>query len=105
MDTDSFPAPIEKREDGLVLPPMSGIFSLSDSLQMTPITLSIAPLYTLPGDDPHKPMKQIIHTQDTESDEYETPTFSPLMLDDLIGCTFLTTPTEDSPWFLHLHYI
>ena len=45
-------------------------------------------------------MKQVIHIQDTEPDEYETPTFSPLMTDDLIGCTFLTTPTEDGQHFL-----
>ena len=48
-------------------------------------------------------MKQIIHTQDTESDEYKTPTFSPPMLDDLIGCMFLITP-EDGQCF-HTHII
>ena len=50
-------------------------------------------------DDPCKPVKQIIHTQDAESDEYKTPTFSPLMQDDLIGHAFLTTPTEESQEF------
>ena len=50
-------------------------------------------------DNPCKPVKQVIHTQDTESDEYETPTFSPLMMDDLIGHTFLTTLTEDGQCF------
>ena len=49
-------------------------------------------------------MKQIIHTQDIELDEYKTPTFSPLMLDNLIGCTFVTTPTEDGQW-VHAHII
>ena len=47
LDTDSFPAPVEKRGDGLVLPPMSGIFSPSESLQMTHIALSITLLYGL----------------------------------------------------------
>ena len=36
-------------------------------------------------------MKQVLHTWDTESNEYNTPT---LKLDNFIGCTFLTTPTE-----------
>ena len=44
-------------------------------------------------------MKQVIHTWDTESDERKTPTFSPLTTDDLIGCTFRTTPTEDGQCF------
>ena len=44
-------------------------------------------------------MKQVIHTWDTESDEYETPTFSPLTLDNLIGNRFLTKPTEDGQHF------
>ena len=50
-------------------------------------------------DDPHKPVNQVLCTQDTESDEYETPLFSPVKLDDLIGCTFLTRPTEDGQCF------
>ena len=44
-------------------------------------------------------MKQVLHTWDTESDEYETPTFSPLKPDNLISCTFLATPTEDGHHF------
>ena len=40
-----------------------------------------------------------MHTWDIESDEYETPTFSPFMTDNLIGCTFLTTSTEDGRCF------
>ena len=55
-------------------------------------------------DDPHKQMKQVLHTQDTESDEYETLPFSPLKPDDLIRHTFLTTPTEDGQHF-HAHII
>ena len=35
-------------------------------------------------DDPGKPVKQILHTQDTDSDEYETLLFPPLKPDDLI---------------------
>ena len=44
-DTDCFPAPIEKRGDGLALPLMLVIFSPSKSLQMIPIVLSISLLY------------------------------------------------------------
>ena len=52
------------------------------------------------GDDDHqKPVKQVPHTWDIESNEYKTPNFSPLMSDDIIGCTFLTTPTKDGQWF------
>ena len=50
-------------------------------------------------DDPQKPVKQVLHTQEIESDEYETLTFSPLKPDDLIGHTFLTIPTEDGQCF------
>ena len=50
-------------------------------------------------DNPCKPVKQVIHTRDTESNEYETPTFSPLKPDDLIGHPFLSTPTEDGQHF------
>ena len=50
-------------------------------------------------DDPHKPVEQVLYTWDTESDEYETPLFSPLKPDDLIQDTFLTTPTEDGQCF------
>ena len=48
-------------------------------------------------DDPHRPVKQVFHTWDIESDEYETPTFSPLK--PVIGCTFLTTLIEDGQCF------
>ena len=51
------------------------------------------------SEDPCKPVKQAVHTRDIESDEYNTPTFSPLMMDDLIGHTFLTTPLEDGQHF------
>ena len=44
-------------------------------------------------------MNQVPCTPDTESDEYETPLFSPLKPADLSGCTFLTTPTEDGQCF------
>ena len=47
-------------------------------------------------------MKQVLHTQDTESDEYVTSLFSPLKPHDLIGHTFLTTTTEDGQCF-HAH--
>ena len=43
-DTNSFPAPIEKRGDGLVSPPTPVISSPSASLQMIPIRLSITQL-------------------------------------------------------------
>ena len=49
-------------------------------------------------------MKQVLRTWDIESDEYKTPTFSPLKPDNLIGHTFLTTPTEDGQHF-HTHVI
>ena len=56
-------------------------------------------------DDPQKPAKQVLHTQDIESDEKKTPTFSPLKPDNLIGYTFLTTPTEDGQCFCaHIIY-
>ena len=45
-------------------------------------------------------MEQVLRTWDIESDEYKTPTFSPLKPDNLIGCTFLTIHTEDG---LHYH--
>ena len=44
-------------------------------------------------------MKEVLHTWDIESDEYETPTFSPLKPKPFIGCKFLTTPTEDGQCF------
>ena len=50
-------------------------------------------------DDPSKPVKQVLHTWDTESDEYKTPLFSPLKPDDLIGHTFLSTPIEHGQHF------
>ena len=80
---------------------------------MIPIALSIAWLYALPlmlqekslhlefskgENDPQKPVKPVLHVQDIVSDEYKTPTFY------LIGCTFLTTPTEDGQCF-HAHVI
>ena len=49
-------------------------------------------------------MKQVLHPWDIESDEYETQTVSPLKPDNLIGHTFLTTPTEDCQHF-HAHTI
>ena len=50
-------------------------------------------------DDPHKLVKQVIHTQDTESEEYKTPLFQPLQPDELTRCTFITTQTDDGQCF------
>ena len=46
-------------------------------------------------------------TQDTKSEEYKTPIFSPLQQDDIIGHTVLITPTEDGQCFhdLIMHHI
>ena len=51
-------------------------------------------------DGPQKSVKQVLHTWDTESDIYETPLFSPLKPDYLVGHTFLTTLMEDSQWLM-----
>ena len=50
-------------------------------------------------------MKQVLHTQDIESDEYETPTVSSLKPDELIQCKFPTTPTEDGQCIVLTLYI
>ena len=76
-------------------------------MQMVLIALSIAPLYVLPLLSMKRTFisnslngrMTLLHTQNTESDEHNTPLFSPLKLNDLIGHTFLTTTTEDDQHF------
>ena len=103
--------PLRKRGDGLVLPITLGKFSPFESLWTIPNALSAIHSALLQHDknlhldfskgenDSHKPRKQVIQTQDIESDEYENPTFLPLTMGNLIGCTFLITPTKDRQHF------
>ena len=44
-------------------------------------------------------VKQVLHSQDVESDASETPTFSSLKPDNLIGHTLLTIPTKGGQCF------
>ena len=120
-DINSFPAAVEKKGRCVSFAPNVGdtlTFHIGVLTNDTPCSIYHSAVHSAlitnkknlhlesseGEDDPHKPVKQVLCTQDTESEEHETPLFQPLNPDDLIGCTFLTTLTEDGQCF-HAHII
>ena len=118
-DTDSCPAPVEKKGRSVGFTPNIGdiltfqiltddthhiIYHSAVHSAFIKQEKNLHLEFSEGEDDPHKPVKQVLHTWDTESDEYKAPIFSPLKPDDLIGCTFLTTLTQDGQCF-HAHII
>ena len=55
--------------------------------------------------DPCKPIKEVLCTWDTNSEEYDTPLLQLHQPDDLIGHTFLTTLLKDTQMLLCPHYM